>query len=81
MVGLRNGFAHRLPNHATQIDDVVPSLLVLPPGTDLHDHVMVKDGSLVLQGARCVGVAVALRRRERGSEGYDRALHEEHATR
>lgn len=34
-----------------QIDDVVPSLLVLPAGTDLHDHPMVKDGRLVLQGA------------------------------
>ncbi|CAN0067407.1 unnamed protein product, partial [Ectocarpus sp. 13 AM-2016] len=32
-----------------QVDGVVPSLLVLPPGTDLHDHAMVKDGSLVLQ--------------------------------
>lgn len=36
---------------ARQIDDVVPSLLVLPAGTDLHDHPMVKDGRLVLQGA------------------------------
>ncbi|CAM9221050.1 unnamed protein product, partial [Laminaria digitata] len=34
-----------------QIDAVVPSLLVLPPGTDLHEHAMVKDGRLVLQGA------------------------------
>ncbi|CAN0547689.1 unnamed protein product, partial [Ectocarpus sp. 8 AP-2014] len=33
-----------------QVDGVVPSLLVLPPGTDLHDHAMVKDGRLVLQG-------------------------------
>lgn len=36
---------------ARQIDEVVPSLLVLPAGTDLHDHPMVKDGRLVLQGA------------------------------
>eukprot|EP00903_Cladosiphon_okamuranus_P019714 g18116.t1 len=32
-----------------KIDGVVPSLLVLPPGTDLHNHAMVKDGRLVLQ--------------------------------
>eukprot|EP00752_Nemacystus_decipiens_P002477 g2330.t1 len=34
---------------AAKVDSVVPSLLVLPPGTDLHDHAMVKDGTLVLQ--------------------------------
>lgn len=28
----------------------MPSLLVLPSGTDLHEHAMVKDGRLVLQG-------------------------------
>lgn len=33
-----------------QVDDVVPSLLVLPAGTELHTHDMVKDGRLVLQG-------------------------------
>lgn len=38
-----------------QIDAVVPSLLVLPPGTDLHEHAMVKEGRLVLQGV-CVCV-------------------------
>ncbi|CBN78702.1 conserved unknown protein [Ectocarpus siliculosus] len=35
--------------YAAKVDGVVPSLLVLPPGTDLHDHAMVKDGRLVLQ--------------------------------
>lgn len=28
---------------------MVPDLLVLPPGVDLHDHPLVLDGSVVLQ--------------------------------
>ena len=28
---------------------MVPDLLVLPPGTDLHDHPLVKNGSIFLQ--------------------------------
>lgn len=31
------------------MDDLVPDLLLLPPGTDLHDHQLVKDGSVLLQ--------------------------------
>lgn len=31
-------------------DEHVPALLRLPPGTDLHAHALVRDGSLVLQG-------------------------------
>ncbi|CAM9825793.1 unnamed protein product, partial [Choristocarpus tenellus] len=31
------------------VDNIVPSLLVLPPGTDLHEHRLVKQGRLILQ--------------------------------
>ncbi|KAL1829401.1 hypothetical protein DCAR_0208739 [Daucus carota subsp. sativus] len=41
-------------------DDLVPDLLVLPPGTDLHDHHLVKNGSVLLQGKASSMVAVAL---------------------
>jgi hypothetical protein len=30
-------------------DPLIPDLLQLPPGTDLHAHKMVQDGRLVLQ--------------------------------
>jgi 25S rRNA (cytosine2278-C5)-methyltransferase len=32
-----------------RVDDLLPDLLLFPPGTDLHDHPMVADGRLVLQ--------------------------------
>lgn len=32
-----------------QKDDMVPELLVLPPGSDLHDHPLVADGSIFMQ--------------------------------
>ncbi|KAK1297863.1 hypothetical protein QJS10_CPB14g01026 [Acorus calamus] len=41
-------------------DDMVPDLLVLPPGTDLHNHPLVMNGSLFLQGKASSMVAVAL---------------------
>ncbi|KAK9099445.1 hypothetical protein Syun_026490 [Stephania yunnanensis] len=41
-------------------DDVVPNLLVLPPGTDLHAHPLVNDGGIFLQGKASSMVAVAL---------------------
>ena len=31
------------------VDPLLPDVLRLPPGTDLHDHHMVLDGTLVLQ--------------------------------
>lgn len=34
---------------AVKQDPVIPNLLVFPPGTDLHDHALVKDGRLILQ--------------------------------
>ncbi|KAK1312141.1 hypothetical protein QJS10_CPA07g00713 [Acorus calamus] len=41
-------------------DDMVPDLFVLPPGTDLHNHPLVMNGSLFLQGKASSMVAVAL---------------------
>ncbi|KAH9614650.1 hypothetical protein KSS87_015629 [Heliosperma pusillum] len=41
-------------------DDLVPDLLVLPPGVDLHDHPLVTNGSVFLQGKASSMVAVAL---------------------
>lgn len=36
-------------------DDVVPGLLTVPAGTDLHAHSLVSNGSLILQGkASCI---------------------------
>ncbi|KAM7493488.1 hypothetical protein LguiB_028097 [Lonicera macranthoides] len=41
-------------------DDMVPDLLVLPPGTDLHNHPLVTNGSVFMQGKASSMVAVAL---------------------
>ena len=32
-----------------QVDDLLPDVLLFPPSTDLHDHPLVLEGSLVLQ--------------------------------
>ncbi|KAK3041714.1 hypothetical protein RJ639_000638, partial [Escallonia herrerae] len=42
------------------MDDMVPDVLVLPPGTDLHNHPLVINGSIFLQGKASSMVAVAL---------------------
>lgn len=41
-------------------DDMVPDLLILPPGTDLHNHPLVTNGSVFMQGKASSMVAVAL---------------------
>lgn len=41
-------------------DAMVPDLLIFPPRTDLHDHPLVKSGSVFLQGKASSMVAVAL---------------------
>ncbi|KAL0545487.1 hypothetical protein IC582_015372 [Cucumis melo] len=46
--------------YPVQKDDMVPDLLILPPGSDLHDHPLVADGSIFLQGKASSMVAVAL---------------------
>ncbi|MFS7981406.1 putative 16S rRNA (cytosine(967)-C(5))-methyltransferase [Helianthus anomalus] len=46
--------------NAVQKDDMIPDLLVLPPGTDLHNHPLVTDGSVFMQGKASCMVAVAL---------------------
>jgi hypothetical protein len=37
------------------LDPHVPSLLVFPPKTDLHDHELVKNGHVILQVGVFVG--------------------------
>ena len=32
-----------------KVDPLLPDVLVFPPGTDLHDHPLVKEGRLILQ--------------------------------
>jgi putative methyltransferase len=40
---------------AVSVDSHLPDLLVFPPNTDLHDHPLVMDGSLILQSkASCI---------------------------
>ncbi|GAB2222998.1 hypothetical protein Drorol1_Dr00017131 [Drosera rotundifolia] len=46
--------------YMVQKDDTVADLLILPPGTDLHDHPLVIDGSVFLQGKGSSMVAAAL---------------------
>ncbi|KAL7593814.1 25S rRNA (cytosine-C(5))-methyltransferase NSUN5 [Lactuca sativa] len=41
-------------------DDMIPDLLVLPPATDLHNHPLVTNGSVFMQGKASSMVAVAL---------------------
>ncbi len=35
-------------NKAT-VDELLPDVLLFPAGTDLHDHPLVTNGSLILQ--------------------------------
>ncbi|RLN07820.1 putative 28S rRNA (cytosine-C(5))-methyltransferase [Panicum miliaceum] len=46
--------------HMAAKDDMVPDMLVLPPGTDLHSHPLVTNGKVFLQGKASCMVAVAL---------------------
>ncbi|KAI3906453.1 hypothetical protein MKX01_029068 [Papaver californicum] len=55
-----SAFLELSKQHKVEKDDIVPDLLVLPPGTDLHDHPLVKNGSIFLQGKASSMVAVAL---------------------
>lgn len=41
-----------------QKDDMIPELLVCPPGTDLHDHPFVQTGSILLQVPYPISVSV-----------------------
>ena len=50
--------ARRLASYVPRRDPHVCDLLVFKPGTDLHDHPMVRDGEIVLQGkASCLPAA------------------------
>ncbi|KAJ9538091.1 hypothetical protein OSB04_030824 [Centaurea solstitialis] len=46
--------------HEVLKDDMIPDLLALPPGTDLHNHPLVLDGSIFMQGKASSMVAAAL---------------------
>ncbi|CAN6277981.1 unnamed protein product [Urochloa humidicola] len=46
--------------HMVNNDDMVPDMLVLPPGTDLHSHPLVTNGKVFLQGKASCMVAVTL---------------------
>ncbi|KAL0311844.1 UNVERIFIED_CONTAM: 25S rRNA (cytosine-C(5))-methyltransferase NSUN5 [Sesamum radiatum] len=46
--------------YAVQKDDIVPDLLILPPGADLHNHPLVMNGSIFLQGKASSMASVAL---------------------
>ncbi|CAI9284738.1 unnamed protein product [Lactuca saligna] len=41
-------------------DDMIPDLLLLPPATDLHNHPLVTNGSVFMQGKASSMVVVAL---------------------
>ncbi|CCW62319.1 unnamed protein product [Phytomonas sp. EM1] len=57
----RRGAHRRLILPAFTSDAVVPSLLVFPPGTDLHAHPAVRSGQLILQDrASCLPACVLL---------------------
>ena len=48
----------RLASHRPRRDEHISNLLVFTPGTDLHDHPMVRSGEIVLQGkASCLPAA------------------------
>lgn len=50
------------------VDDThIPNLLLFPPGTDLHDHPLVKEGILILQDKASCFPAEVLLGRERGT--------------
>ncbi|CAN6970197.1 unnamed protein product [Brassica rapa subsp. trilocularis] len=46
--------------YKVQKDETVPDLLVMPPGSDLHSHHLVKNGRIFLQGKGSAMVAAAL---------------------
>ncbi|CAF2036365.1 BnaA09g04380D [Brassica napus] len=46
--------------YKVQKDETVPDLLVMPPGSDLHAHHLVKNGRIFLQGKGSAMVAAAL---------------------
>ncbi|XP_051137292.1 25S rRNA (cytosine-C(5))-methyltransferase NSUN5 isoform X2 [Andrographis paniculata] len=46
--------------HEVQQDNIVPDLLILPPGADLHNHSLVINGDIFLQGKASSMAAIAL---------------------
>lgn len=56
------------------VDALLPDLLLLPPGTDLHAHAWVKDGRLVLQVGAGVGLGVGVQVCVGAAEGVQGGL-------
>jgi len=50
-------------------DEHIPNLLLFPPGSDLHDHPLVKSGALILQDKASCFPAHVLLGKEGGKEG------------
>ncbi|KAL5702989.1 25S rRNA (cytosine(2278)-C(5))-methyltransferase [Ranunculus cassubicifolius] len=55
-----SAFRELSKQHEVNKDDLIQDLLVLPPQSDLHDHPLVKNGSVFLQGKASSMVAAAL---------------------
>lgn len=47
--GKHNSSAGVHGGYDVHVDELLPDLLVFPPGTDLHDHPLVEQGVLILQ--------------------------------
>ncbi|KAA0059537.1 putative 28S rRNA (cytosine-C(5))-methyltransferase isoform X2 [Cucumis melo var. makuwa] len=59
---VREEFLNTIGYHFKQVnkDDMVPDFLILPQGSDLHDHPLVANGSIFLQGKASFMVEVDL---------------------
>ncbi|XP_020204711.1 probable 28S rRNA (cytosine-C(5))-methyltransferase isoform X2 [Cajanus cajan] len=55
-----SAFLELKKQYSVQKDNLLPDLLILPPGTDLHDHPLVKNGSIFMQGKASSMAAPAL---------------------
>ncbi|KAK6162004.1 hypothetical protein DH2020_001845 [Rehmannia glutinosa] len=59
-IDTENAIRELRQEYEVQKDDMVPDLLILPPGADLHKHPLVTNGSIFLQGKASSMAAVAL---------------------
>ncbi|CAA0838040.1 S-adenosyl-L-methionine-dependent methyltransferases superfamily protein [Striga hermonthica] len=59
-IDMENAIRELQQEYEVHKDDMVPDLLVLPPGADLHKHPLVMNGSIFLQGKASSMAAVAL---------------------
>ncbi|GER35389.1 ribosomal RNA small subunit methyltransferase F [Striga asiatica] len=59
-IDMENAIRELQQEYEVHKDDMVPDLLLLPPGADLHKHPLVMNGSIFLQGKASSMAAVAL---------------------